>query len=425
MFVGAVSDATLPGPTMAKLPVNLILSSLYLASAGLIGGIGWTFYTTWQKRETSRTEAFQKSIAERVDTHLDAGKKAQPERKNWRYDAEVLEWWKQFGKVNVVGALPPAPVEPVVEKPPEKPKDTGIPLDSLVVLESLLLEVNKTPAAGAAPAAESTSHVVVRYKPGVEVHPPADMVAAGASQPAWGPGDSTRPAGGPTAPIPLASGQTELRQFVHVDETLWPPHNTLRLTRIGDDGQVAYFTREDPTKDRSEWKEEPLEKNELELPADVVRALREGRGLAATAADKGAGTGSTPPAPPEVGDWRDPPVTSEIRPGQVHVSRRDYDYIRDNADKVFNDEVAVRTWKSRVGNYEGLWIDRVSPRLQSFGIQPGDVILSINGEKVKNKANAYAIGRRQYDGGTRRFVVEILSGRGTGVETRTVTVPKS
>ncbi|MEZ5963387.1 MAG: hypothetical protein R3F56_06020 [Planctomycetota bacterium] len=420
---------------MAKLPVNLILYSLYAASAGLIGGIGWTFYATWLKREESRTEAFQKRVADRVDSHLEVGRKAQPERQNWRYDVEARDnWWTKFGKVNLIGALPPEPEAPVVEEKKEPVKDAGVPIDSLVVLESLLLEVSKVPAVGGPSATgtgaggaepESTSHVVVRYKPGVEVHPPADVVAPAAGQPAWGgPGDSTRPSGAPTPPIPLAGGQVELRQFVHIDETLWPPHNTLRLTRISEDGQVAYFTREDPAKDRSEWKEEPLEKNELELPTEVVRALREARGQKGTEKAGDATDVEPPPSGPDIGDWQDPSETREIKPGQVHVSRRDYDYIRDNSDKVFNDEVAVRTWKARVGNYEGLLVDRLSPRLQNFGIQPGDVILSINGEKVKNKANAYSIGRRQYDGGTRRFLVEILSGRGTGVETRTVTVPQ-
>jgi len=406
---------------MAKLPVNLILYSLYAASAGLIGGIGWSFYATWKKREASGTAEFHKAIADRVDSHIKIGREAQPERKNWRYDAEVMDWWKQFGSVNLIGKLPPEPTKPAEEDKPPPPKDAGIPIADLVVLESLLLEVN-TAAAGA----QATSHVVVRYKPGVEVHPPPELVAA-APTPWGGPGDASRPSGGPAAPIPMPAGQGELRQFVHLDETLWPPHNTLRLVEIAPDGQRAYFVREDPAKPSGEWKKEPLDKNELDLPTDLLQALAEGRAANA----KGGGNTAAPTAPdappqmPVVGEWRDPPDTREVTPGHVHVSRRDYDYIRDNSDKVFNDEVAISSWKSKVGNMEGLRVDRVSPRLQAFGIQPGDVILSINGEKVKNKANAYAVARRQYDGGTRRFSVEVLSGRGTGIETRTVTVPKN
>ena len=105
--------------------------------------------------------------------------------------------------------------------------------------------------------------------------------------------------------------------------------------------------------------------------------------------------------------------------------RRDHDYVRDNVEKVFNEEVGVSTYKARVGNYEGLKIDRVSSRLSSFGFQPGDVVLSVNGEKVKSKSQAYSVGKRQYEGGTRLFVVQVLNGRGTGVETRTITVPKN
>lgn len=404
---------------MAKLPVHLILYSLYAASTGLIGGIGWTFYTTWKTKEASNAPSFQLAIAKRVDTHLDNGRKAQPERKSWRYDNDVMPWWKQFNSVNLVGKLPPEPTKEPEKAPEPEKKDSGVPLTDIVVLESLLLEVTK------ATDVELSSHVVVRYKPGVSVTPPVEITGAPApGQPSWGPGDSTRPAGGPTTSIPMPMGtQAELRQFVHIDDTLWPPHNTLRLARISDDGQTAYFVREDPAKDRSEWKEEPLDKNALDLPPEVMSALREGRGLAAAGTEANGGANSQPPTAPEVSDWRDPPQTQEVQPGNVHVSRRDYDYIRDNSDRVFNDEVAVRSYKSRVGNYEGLLVDRVSPRLQGFGIQPGDVILSVNGEKVKNKPNAYAVGRRQYDAGTRRFLVEILSGRGTGVETRTITVP--
>ena len=107
------------------------------------------------------------------------------------------------------------------------------------------------------------------------------------------------------------------------------------------------------------------------------------------------------------------------------MSRRDHDYVRDNVEKVFNDEVGVSSYKAKVGNYEGLRVDRLSSRLSGFGFQAGDVVLSVNGEQVKSKSQAYSAGKRQYEAGKRTFVVEVLSGRGTGKETRTITVPKN
>ena len=47
---------------------------------------------------------------------------------------------------------------------------------------------------------------------------------------------------------------------------------------------------------------------------------------------------------------------------------------------------------------------------QRFGVAKDDVILSINGEAVQSKADALNLGRRQYDRGTRPFVVRYLSG---------------
>jgi hypothetical protein len=411
---------------MAKLPVNFLLYALYAASAGLIGGIGYTFYTTFKLKERYGDVAYRREVNALVDQQIKLGREAQPERLSWRYDAGVLEWWKQFHNVNVLGKLPPEPVpdQPKVET--TAPPPTQTPVDDLIVVESLLLEKSE--------AKDRATHLIVRYKPGVTVQPPPEAVpvpstAASGKGAAWSPGDTPRAPSGPATPAPstmplAAGGQVELRQFVHIDETLWPPHHNLRLVRISDDAQSAFFLREDASVERASWKEEEIFKNELELDAEVVKTLRGDQRRAREGAGNGDGQ-ATPPPLTEVTQWRDVATTSEVAPGQIHVSRRDHDYVRDNVEKVFNEEAAVSSYKARVGNYEGLKIDRLSSRLAQFGIQPGDVILSINGEKVKQKAQAYSVAKRQYEAGKRTFVVEVLSGRGTGVETKTITVPKN
>ncbi len=406
---------------MAKLPVNLLLYVLYVASAGLIGGIGYTFYTTYKLKERYGDVAFRREINAQVDQQISLGKQAQPERKNWRYDDDSKPWWQKFSTVNVVGKLPPEPVKEEIKAEEPPPQDTGTPIGDIVVLESLLLEVSAS--------SDQVTHIVVRYKPNVPVQPPPDMLASagGAGRPVWAPGDTPRAPSGPTGAVAMpmsGAGQTELRQFVHIDDTLWPPHSNLRLVSIADDAQSAFFLREDPKRERAEWKREEIFKNELELDAEVIKTLR-GEQRRARGEAAGTAAGGQQSQPPEVSEWRDLQQTGEVAPGHVHISRRDHDYVRDNVEKVFNEEVGVSTYKARVGNYEGLKIDRVSSRLASFGFQPGDVVLSVNGEKVKSKSQAYSAGKRQYEGGTRVFVVQVLNGRGTGVETRTITVPKN
>jgi hypothetical protein len=214
----------------------------------------------------------------------------------------------------------------------------------------------------------------------------------------------------------MATGaNNELRQFVKLGDRLWPPYNNIRLKSIAEDGLSATFVREDPKVDAAQWKDDPpLFKNELELDAELVKALVSGR---RTAASRPAGQDA--PTNSSAGDqatWQDVPETRMVAPGQVHVSRKDYDYLRDNSEKVLNEDITVGSYTGKYSGQQGIQIGRVSPRVQALGFQAGDVILSVNGEKVKNRAQAINVGRRQYDAGQRRFVVEVLSSNGTGVE---------
>src|SRR5688572_28960397 len=108
---------------MAKLPVNFLLYTLYAVAAGLIGGIGYTFYSTYKLKERFGDRAFRKEINDEIDKQVKAGRDLQPERKSWRYDPEMLPWWKQFTGVNLVGKLPPKPEEPEKAVAAEAPKD--------------------------------------------------------------------------------------------------------------------------------------------------------------------------------------------------------------------------------------------------------------------------------------------------------------
>lgn len=397
---------------MAKLPVKLLLYSLYAGATALFAGIGWTFYETYLIQQRLSNPAFREQTKTDFDELLKAGRELQPERRQWRYGGSESAWWQQFAKVNIIGKVEVPKVE---DAPPEAevkaPEDSGVPVTDVLVIESLMCEIGKT---------NQSTHVVVKYKPEANVQPPPEMLSSAAAPVgrAWSPGDGTR--GQPTgaAAMPLVSGpQADVRHFIRLDETLWPPYANVRLVRVSEDAQSAFFQREDPKKDRATWKEEEVFKNELELDPDVVKALR-------TEQRRDRADGTKPVDPPVVkaSDWQDVPETREVSPGNVHLSRKDYDRFGAESDRIFNEDVAFSSYRSRVGNYEGLRVDRVSGQLAAFGVRAGDVILSVNGQAVKGQAQAYNVGRRQFESGTRRFVVEILSPLG-GIQTRSITLP--
>lgn len=52
----------------------------------------------------------------------------------------------------------------------------------------------------------------------------------------------------------------------------------------------------------------------------------------------------------------------------------------------------------------------IAPEISSrIGVQSNDLILSLNGEPVSTKADAIAVGKRQYNRGVRTFVLRLLS----------------
>lgn len=397
---------------MAKLPVKLLLYSLYAGATALFAGIGWTFYETYLIQQRLSNPAFREQTKTDFDELLKAGRELQPERRQWRYGGNESAWWQQFAKINIIGKVE---VPKVDDAPPEAevkaPEDSGVPVKDVLVIESLMCEIGKT---------NQSTHVVVKYKPEANVQPPPELLSSAAAPVgrAWSPGDAARPQPTGAAAMPLVSGpQADLRHFVRLDETLWPPYANVRLVRVSEDAQSAIFQREDPKKDRATWKEEEVFKNELELDPDVVKALR-------TEQRRDRAEGTKPVEAPVVtaSEWQDVPETLEVSPGNVHLSRKDYDRFGAESDRIFNEDVALSSYRSRVGNYEGLRVDRVSGQLAAFGVRAGDVILSVNGQAVKGQAQAYNVGRRQFESGTRRFVVEILSPLG-GIQTRSITLP--
>ena len=127
---------------MAKLPVKLLLYSLYAGATALFAGIGWTFYETYLIQQRLSNPAFREQTKTDFDDLLKAGRELQPERRQWRYGPNETTWWQQFAKVNIIGKVEVPKVE---DAPPEAevkaPEDSGVPVQDVLVIESLMCEI--------------------------------------------------------------------------------------------------------------------------------------------------------------------------------------------------------------------------------------------------------------------------------------------
>ena len=79
------------------------------------------------------------------------------------------------------------------------------------------------------------------------------------------------------------------------------------------------------------------------------------------------------------------------------------------SERVFHEDVGLRSYSSARGNVRGVQVTRISPELQRFGVQSGDVLLELNGKPVRSKAEALAVGRKQYQAGVRVFRAKVLN----------------
>jgi len=387
-----------------KLPINFLL---YTLSAALLGGVGWVFYQAIV--EAPKKQRTPSEVKADVESLITSGQKKQPPESSWHYGDAA--WWSKLKVVNWIGKLPPK-VEITTPSQPTKPvetKDTSLD----VVLNAIAI-VYHGPA----------SKAVIRYKPTAGVTPPADFMRTGPSDvisTPVGPGAGGRPPvpGGSRSGSPMPSASVDpnsaLVHHLKLEDTLWSPYQNVRLVAISADAQVLTFLREKDGVPKEEWKKEEVFRNELGLPDDVNRALAKWLGVGGTASRPVAATrGSRQPGPEQPvrsagSGWQPVETTRELDPGQWHISERDYRYLTENSERIVNEDVVVTPYRSPQGSRAGLQVVKVSKELAQYGIQSNDVILSINGEPVTSKAQAVQASRKQYDRGTREFVVEVLS----------------
>jgi len=405
---------------MTRLPINLLL---YVCSAGLAAGSAWTFYSAM----TSTAGLSLEEISSESSAHIRKGREETPSDQRDRYSGDARAWWNSFDEANLVG-LEIKPPEAMEEKPVEPEKTvTAVPVQEILDVVGLAFDSN------------NPGWCVVRYKPMADVRPPKTVAGegevAGGSVPGYaGPADSVRPAnpgravgsrgnargvpaGRPGMPA-FAGGEQRVFQILREGESLWPTYDDIKLLRVQADGQAVFFTRTVPG--QAEPMEEKMIPSELGLSQEVLAVLAKDAG---SRTSSGRSTGREP-AQGASSDWIDVPETRAVSPGQWHISKADDRYLRDNAQTVFNEEFSARSYTSRSGSVRGVQVTRISPRLERFGVQSGDVVLELNGVKVSTKAQALREGRRMYKQGVRTFRAKILTGLGR-IEERTYHAPNN
>lgn len=389
---------------MNRFPINFLL---YVTSAALALLCAWTFYLTMKRDQgMSQQDVWEKS--EQLST---AGRAQTPDDKRDDYSDATQAWWKTFQVANFIGKPPPEPEGPAVQVVQAPPTPVDFTVESILDVVFIVY------------GSDEFSRCAVRYKADADVRPPEDEQPG--AQPGYaGPRDVTpapnaaRPARGaqqtPT-PMPAAFPDDRPMQILKVGEPLWPPYEHIVLARVDETANAVYFSRMDGDQ---EGEEEKIYRNELGLAQSVLEALAGGQpdaGRPRQVAEEAL--------PPQArGQWVDVEETKAVKPGQWHISRKDNDYLRDNAQEVFSSEVGLRSYVSSGGNVRGIQVMHVSPRLAQFGVQKGDVILELNGTPVKSKAEALRVGKQQHKQGVRTFRAKILSKWGK-VEERTYHAP--
>jgi hypothetical protein len=377
-----------------KLPITPLL---YLVSLGLAAGSVLLFLQTMKAADARHPN----DIEETVKARLKEGSDREPEGTRDLYGGSHQVWWESFRGVNLTGKLPP---EPEGAKPVEQEKPVEVPvkpLDEIFVVMALIHTADG-----------KDSMVVIRYRPDANVQIPESEMPVAFS----GPGDATatRPAAaGRPGAIPAAAVADPSARLIHrlrLEQKLWKPFDNIRLVRIGEDALSAWFLREDPTKDKSEWKEEEVLKKTLDLPDDVYRKLTEGGMTRAPLRAPTSNQPSSTPAESSGSAWQDVgPATRELRPGEFHVGSDDDAYLRESTERVLQD-LPLREYRSERGDIVGIRVvGRIeSPELQRFGVREGDVLLDLNGVPTPTRAAAIKTGKEQYERGVRDFRARIL-----------------
>jgi hypothetical protein len=377
-----------------KVPINPLL---YLVSLACAGGIVLNIMGTMKPR--FRWDPKEVELRNQVKTLMERGGKVLPDIGQWRYDV-INPFWEQFRSANFTGYRPP-----VVEVKKDIKKDDTAAGASDVDLNEKIVVV--CISYGGDEGDNTYTRAVVKYRdPQVEV--PENLRPSAA-----GPGDVARPTvpsrGGRRPPTPVIPQMTSTVPLDHVElgTPLWKPYQNFYLVEVAEDARSVFFENRAKEKVDGKYPRQELIKNELGLPEDVAKMLvEESRRTRPATPNQKTALGPKKPA----SQWQDLPETKAIRENEWNVSRKDLDYINQRGNKFIHEDVGLGDYSGGSGKHkvQGVSVNKLGHRARGLGISEGDILISVNGIKVKNRAHAIREGKRLWRKGVRTFKAVFL-----------------
>lgn len=415
---------------------GLLQPLLYLVIAGLVAGFGWQIYQLAEFKKDSNAAARERAKdrnQEELELLLEEGGEEVDAGAAGDVNYRAADPWDELQEANFHGYVKP---EPVVETPdddkPDEPEEAPkIPLEQLFAIEALYYDVR-----GSGDEVQDLSRISIRYQGSANVEPPAGYEAGGVSS--FSPGDTARTRQGTsrsvasrspgnsspgsrsagnrsgggrprTGAFPAAGASGEYAHILRVGDTLWAPHENIRLVRVDDSANFAYFAREEQNSENSE--DEPEEErmareiDGLSVSQEVLQKLIDG-GYETTS--QASDSGSQQRASVSPSGWQEVEETTIFRRnGETRVNFARDDPVMQDPARFFNDQVGTRSYNR--GGRRGVQIVSAPPRAaQAYGVETGDILISLNGVEVGSRAEALRVGRRQFDQGRRTFNAVIL-----------------
>ncbi|HHI80008.1 MAG TPA: hypothetical protein ENK02_08500 [Planctomycetes bacterium] len=352
---------------------------LYLLSAGLVALIGLevkkVLTSDWVPIP-SKTElrALRKELEKK-------GNAMQPDRASWRYGGKkIQDWWRLIETTNWVGKVPVVKTEkePEVKEEP-KPKLVLKPLSEILKLK-LVFGLPK----------ESAFVTVLYLDPNVQA-PKSEYAAV--SDPMGGGGADP-------------GGSMAVFQDLRRGDHLYPPYEDIQLVDLTPDGRGAIFSRTGAEGDHKRIQEE-IRLGEFEMSGDSFGEI------------DGKGSGSkVVPSTGKKRKWKNPgKLTKKMGENLWMVSEKDRKELSSGYDK-FMKKMSVEDYVGYLPDPKaggkrrkvtGVSIRKVPPEAKRFGVRRGDVLIAVNGTRVKGRASAIRLGKEQYKRGVRSFELTFLS----------------
>jgi hypothetical protein len=391
-----------------------IRTLLSLSIVLLLGGVAYMFFLirpyAWPDASRgSRISADWRRLTE-------AGQNKQPTDRQWDYgEAPRESWWHKFDRVNIIGEKPKVAEAPTSQKVAEPVAPPLQPIKEIIAAVNMVLGGDRPEQGGLA---------VITYQKSANVEVPANSlpmpsVPSMPSMPARdgvpampSPVPAGQRPGGPQRPAAMDLQNLDPVHRVAVGERLWKPFAHIKLARVvvDGDGAGAVFVRDDP-------QGKPHE-DLLKVESDT--GLVDGK---SSGGDKTAASQPEKNKPTQATDWTDPgDLSREVAPGKFHISRKDEGWFADNYDQALGQDLTLQGYSNprlkdpQTGKpLKGLQLKEVGPSLTRYGIQQGDLLLSVNGVPVTSQAQMMKELKDQYNNGTRSFVGRFLS-KGAYVE---------